>query len=676
VALPDGSSPLTGRLPLTSPEMSRRTLAITLATMLLTGASAVVGVPAAGAILFSACASTPGFTCATVPVPLDRTGALPGTISLSVARRLAGAAPSRDAVVALAGGPGQAAVPLAEFIAQAISPALSTRDLLVFDQRGTGTSDPLSCPALTSATTPERSSSVSALVERCARELGPPRGVYTTQESVADIEALRQAAGYEKLVLYGTSYGTKVALKYAERYPQNVEALVLDSTETPEGPEAFHVSTFKAMTPVLRELCSRGACAGVTKNPVTDVAHLVTRLSKGPLTGHAYDEHGKPVKLSVTRSDLYGLLLAGDLDPALRAEMPAAVHSALGHDPGPLLHLEALGGVAPAGEESSEVDLALFVDTSCEETRFPWQRTAPEATRAVEVEGALNAMPTSDFYPFDPEAGLLDQTIPLCLTWPDASPAPPGEAALPDVPTLIFSGGQDLRTPTENARNVAKLIPDAQVLTVPYAGHSVVGSDLTGCAQAALVTFFAGAPVKPCHASVNHFPPAPLAPGSLAAVNPTPGVKGAAGRTLTATVDTVGDLRRTIIVLAINLGQVPVGARFGGLRGGTVKVNKTGVVLSHLSYVPGVQLSGVIPTELLLKDKGSAANLTIAGPAAANGHMRISQGEHIAGVLAGRGFAVTVPAKALGARAARAGREPEWPAASLSFPLPGLARIR
>ena len=69
----------------------------------------------------------------------------------------------------------------------------------------------------------------SKLFEQCAMEIGPARGGFTSEESVADIEALRVAGGYQKLVLYGTSYGTKVALEYAQQYPQNVEALVLDS---------------------------------------------------------------------------------------------------------------------------------------------------------------------------------------------------------------------------------------------------------------------------------------------------------------------------------------------------------------------------------------------------------------------------------------------------------------
>src|SRR5271166_5168528 len=68
--------------------MSKRTQSIALATTLLSGASALIGAPPAGALPFSPCASSPGFTCATVPVPLDRHGTAPGTLSLSVERKL------------------------------------------------------------------------------------------------------------------------------------------------------------------------------------------------------------------------------------------------------------------------------------------------------------------------------------------------------------------------------------------------------------------------------------------------------------------------------------------------------------------------------------------------------------------------------------------------------------
>ena len=331
-----------------------------IAAIALVPSAAGMAASANAAVTFTPCPHSTAYTCASVPVPLDRSGAVPGTLSLSVARRMAGSAPSNVAVVALAGGPGQAALPLAEYIPQAIAPALGSRDLLVMDQRGTGTSDPLACAAL------ERISNepVGRVFEQCAHQIGPARGAFTTAESVKDIEDVRRAAGYEKLVLYGTSYGTKVALEYAERYPQNVEALVLDSVVSPTGWEAFHLSSFAAIRPVLEELCSAKACAGVTTNPVGDIALLNARLLRHPLTGSVFDGSGRRHASSLSSQGLLGILEAGDLNPALRALLPAAVRSALAGDAGPLLRLQLLAeGLIPnlpnegSGEEGESGDV-------------------------------------------------------------------------------------------------------------------------------------------------------------------------------------------------------------------------------------------------------------------------------------------------------------------------------
>ncbi|HWW89472.1 MAG TPA: alpha/beta fold hydrolase [Solirubrobacteraceae bacterium] len=623
----------------------------------------------AGALSFSPCDASAGFSCASLPVALDRSGATPGSVSLSVERKLSGSAESRDAVVALAGGPGQAMLPLAPSIAEAISPALLTRDLLLFDQRGTGSSGPLECPALSSQREIGAGHSYGEEIARCARQLGHARGAYTTRESVQDIEALRQAAGYEKLVLYGTSYGTKVALQYAARYPQRVESLVLDSAETPEGPEPFHVATFRAIGPALREVCSQQACNRVSSNPLGELARLVEELNIRPLTGEAFDGRGRPVKRLISSADVFSLLLAGDLNPEIRPQLPAAVHAALNHDPASLSRLLALVNLHPAGETSSGIDIALFLDTSCEETPFPWQRSAPEATRAVEAEAALNALPSSDFYPFDPESALFDQTIPPCVSWPNASPAPPPVGALPNVPTLILSGAQDLRTPTENARRVAGLVPDAQLVRVPYTGHSVVGSDLSGCAKSALTSFFAGSLVRACAPAVNRFRPAPLAPRALSSVAPMPGLGARQARTVAATVDSLLDLRRTVLTVALDFGTIPSGASFGGLRGGSVTVTKAGARLARFSYVPGLQLTGLVPLGILLRNAGAPASLTVAGPAAPSGHVRIGPGGRLSGVLAGRSFHVSAAAKVRLARAGQGGQAP-----SPAFPASPLAR--
>jgi pimeloyl-ACP methyl ester carboxylesterase len=593
-------------------------------------------------------------------VPLDRAEAVQGTISLSVERRLAGVAPSRDAVVALAGGPGQAVLPLGEFIAHAIAPALGSRDLLMFDQRGTGASDPLSCPVLETFSTKP----ASQLFEGCASELGPVRGAFTTQESVQDIEALREAGGYEKLVLYGTSYGTKVALEYAERYPQDVEALVLDSVVPSDGPEPFAIPTFQAIAGMLDELCADSACAEIASNPLGDLASLTARLRKRALSGSVYDGSGKRHSSTLGEQGLLAILEAGDLNPALRALLPAAVRSALQHDPDPLLRLHLLSeGLIPnvpiestPGEASQEIDEALFVTTSCEESPFPWQRAALPATRLTEALDYLHAQPTSAFYPFDAVTAYANSLVPDCAAWPDASPAPPPVSALPNVPTLILSGEQDLRTPTADARRVAALIPDAQLLVVPYTGHSVLGSDLSDCSSLAVKAFFGGEAVQPCAATTDPFAPTPVTPTKLARVQPPGGFGGKPGRTLVAVLDTLVDLNRQLIGATLQAdAELPSGSSFGGLRGGYAKLTTSKAILKDFSFVPGVQLTATFPVR---DGELQAANIRVSGTEASPGSVHFGgSSERVTGTLAGRHFDVSLAKVKLSRVSAD-----EWPA--------------
>ena len=611
-------------------------------------------------------------------MPLDRSGQVPGTVALKLERKLAGFSPSRNAVVALAGGPGQSALGLGEFIAKAIGPALGSRDLLVFDQRGTGESGPLSCPALSSQSELEHAHSIGELVGRCAQQLGPARGDYTTQESVADIEALRRADGYEKLVLYGTSYGTKVALEYAERYPQHVEALVLDSVVPTTGPEAFAAGTFQAIGGALGELCSDRACAGITSNPLADLARLTAKLRKHALSGSVYDGSGHRHTGRLTEAGLLGILQAGDLNPALRALLPAAVVSALRHDPDPLLRLELLSeGLIPnvpgkrPVESSESIDETLFVDTSCEELPFPWQRAAAAPARLGEALTSLRGMPSATFYPFDASTALSASLVSVCASWPDASPPPPAQAPLPSVPTLILSGAQDLRTPTANARSVAALIPGSNLLVVPFTGHSVLGSDFSGCAEQAVGAFFAGTPVQPCGPTQNIFSPTPITPTKLAYIHPPSALPGKAGQTLTAVLDTILDLNRQVIGATLQANsELPIGSSFGGLHGGYARLEPSKVVLHDLSFVSGVRLSGTFPVK---EGQLQTATIRISGPTASPGAVRVGSSKTVSGTLGGRRFDVSIAKVKL----ARAGSgDGEWPTGRVAFPLSGLAHLR
>ena len=652
-----------------------------LAVSLLTGVLAGVGAASASAALpFLPCQSAVGFSCATVAVPLDRSGKAPGTVGLTVERKGAGIVQSQSAVIALAGGPGQAADPLGEDLAKSISPALATRDLLVFDQRGTGRSAPLNCPIFSNEAALEKASesTIGSLVELCALQIGAARGAFTTQESVEDIEAIRHEAGYKKLVLYGTSYGTKVALEYAERYPQHVEALVLDSVVPSSGPEPYAIERFQAIGGMLAELCSNRACAGITTNPLGDLARLISQLRKHRLRGSAYDGVGHRHATSIGESELLDILQAGDLNPALRALLPAAVHSALDHDPGPLLRLNLLAEgfipnvpVRPGNREAEraakeEENDALFLATSCEETQFPWQRAAAAPARLAEALAALHAIPPADFYPFDAAAALQSSLVPVCASWPAAAAPPPAAAPLPNVPTLILSGGQDLRTPTAGARSVAAQIPDAQLLLVPYTGHSVLGSDFSGCAQAAVSAFFAGAAVQPCAASTNIFSPTPLAPRKLTSVHSLPGLRGKPGRTLTAVLDAIVDLDRQVVAATLEAEQeLPSGSSFGGLRGGSARLTATAATLRGFSFVSGVALSGTFPVK---NHELQPATIRISGAKAAAGTVRLSADKRVTGTLGGKRFDVSLTTVKL----SRTGAGGEWPTGRVQLPLPAL----
>jgi pimeloyl-ACP methyl ester carboxylesterase len=629
----------------------------------------------AHALAFTPCPQGGDFACASLSVPLDRSGAVAGGVTLAVERLQAGSAPSDTAVVALAGGPGQAAIPAASQLAAAIAPALSGRDLIVFDQRGTGSSGPLACSALEGET---GISAIGQAFERCALQIGADRGSYTTQESVADIEALRVAMGYRRLVLFGVSYGTKVALEYAERHPEQVQALVLDSVVPHERDDPFQLATFKAVAPALAELCSRRACAGIASDPLGDLARLSARLKRHALSGHVYDGSGHRRGSAMSDVALLNLLAAGDLNPSLRALLPASVASALRGDPAPLLRLNLLseglvpnlpGGPAPAGWQrvrsaraaagassvahpaptgdgaapiggggaptNDGVDEALFADTTCEEGAFPWSRSATAAVRVSEALAALHALPASSFYPFDASVEWADSVLPGCAHWPNLAPPPPPAAPLPAVPTLILSGAQDLRTPTSGAEAVAARIPGSSLVVVPFAGHSVLGSDFSGCAQAAVKAFFSAAAVQPCLAGTNQFAPTPIAPTGLSRVTPIGGLSGTPGRTLAAVLDTIVDLERQVVGATLQAQQrLPSGSSFGGLRGGYARIGSSSLHLHRLSFVPGVQLTA---TFHLAKGKLQPSSVRVQGTLAAAGSVRVG-GPIVTGTLGGHRF--------------------------------------
>jgi pimeloyl-ACP methyl ester carboxylesterase len=487
--------------------------------------------PASQAAKSKPCKRQPSFACATVTVPLDHAGRVPGTIAIryAVQRRVPA---TRPVLVALSGGPGQSSVTAAESFALSLEPALKRYRLAVLDQRGTGESGALNCPVI------QHEDGLAPVLPQeladCAAQIGARRAFFSTVDSARDLEALRQALGVEKIALMGVSYGTFVAQQYARLYPEHTDRLILDSVVGAKGIDPFLLDTYLRTPRVLREQCARRACAGVTKDPVADVAKLVATLEKGGISGTTYDHRGRRHTTHYdTADDLANILIGADLNPYVQAALPAAIHAAGNGDPAMLLHLRR----ATAGPPTKLADLSagLNVATNCQDTHLPYPLSAPPADRPTLLEQGLT-LGDAALYPFTHATVASNSIAHDCLLWPGADGISlPSQAPLPDVPALILDGRLDLRTPLENGRQLALELPHARVVTVPGTGHDELDSDVTGCTAIALRRFVNRERVgDPCSGKTNAVEPYPIAPRALSAFRAAPGTSGARGRVVSA----------------------------------------------------------------------------------------------------------------------------------------------
>ena len=567
------------------------------------------------------CPDDPSSRCGTLNVPLDRTHQLKGTIPIKFA--YSGNLRGKTPILALSGGPGQAGVALLGDFADSLRPA-GRRGVVVLDQRGTGFSGVLRCKAL------EKSDLLKATKEaaECAKKLGARRDYYFSDDSVADIDALRNALGIRKWAVYGVSYGTKVATLYAQRHPDRVDRLVLDSVVEPGGPDPLYGPTFAAIPRVLGDVCALKLCQSVTKNVVADMSKLIAKLANGPIKGTLIDARGKRHTRTFGRNRLFSALLTGDFDESLRAELPTAIRSALHGDAAPIIRLAHRAGlIEGGGDDPHFLSATLYAATVCTEQTFPWDWNADATVRLAQAKHAVDAIPTAALYPFDRKTALDSDEIYLCARWPAvkrALPPPPGP--MPDVKTLLIEGKTDLRTPIEGAVKLAALLPHSTLVAVPGTGHSVLGADLTGCSDKALKAFFADRKVNThCRRKNGRIrPDGPIA-ASLKDVKPAV-APGTRGRVVSAAALTVYDVleQGADSLLSNPLGLI----EGGGLRGGRFFETRNSIRMRGVTLVPGVSISGDITD-------GGGARFSIAGSKSARGHLRI-RGNHVAGTIGGR----------------------------------------
>src|SRR5262245_36604898 len=286
-------------------------------------AAVVLALPASAAPSDEPCPA--GLRCLSVEVPIDRSGRVPGTIALHV-EVLPAKGREKGALMLLTGGPGQVATQsfrLGRARTAAYYRGLAPGYTLVaFDIRGVGRSEPLTC-------TPKHfGGTTSGFVTACANAMGPRRDFYGTAEHAEDVDSVRRELGYDRIALYGVSYGTKLALAYSLAHGSHVERLLLDSVVSPRDPDPYFTNVLSQLPTLLRTYCADGVCRDATPDFAGDVAALSRRLVEHPLEGTVRRRGGATTEVRLDQSEFFALLLDIGWNAGMSAELPAAVHAA------------------------------------------------------------------------------------------------------------------------------------------------------------------------------------------------------------------------------------------------------------------------------------------------------------------------------------------------------------
>jgi pimeloyl-ACP methyl ester carboxylesterase len=441
-----------------------------------------------------------GARCGTVTVPLDRLD--PGGATIRIAFEFHPATASArqpvSTIVSSNGGPGVSNIASAGFWLDRLRPLLGRHNFLAVDHRGIGASQAIDCPGLQHV----QGDQVSAARE-CGAKLGTAAYRYGSGDVADDIEAVRRALDLDKVDYYGVSYGAVDVRAYAYRYPQHLRSAILDSPFNSED-AAFVRTLPTAMARISTLVCRRSpSCSAGNPRPRKTFTDLVQLLRRHPVEGTGYDADGTPHRLSANERALLGILYNDYFaDPAFlnQGEIFAAATALRHGDATALLRLLAESpsptDFGPAnGSVSVGADYAVY----CADSRFPWDKNAPEPTREAQYQAGLQALPHNATRPFTPSAWagfiasqpvLLIPGADACVPWPKPirpnPPFPDNQAFPARVPALLLGGGLDyLDINTE--RGLRPLFGNGTFVTVANAGH--VTTWWNPCAQAIAVRF-------------------------------------------------------------------------------------------------------------------------------------------------------------------------------------------
>ena len=389
------------------------------------------------------------------------------------------------------GGPGGSTIDTYTSILLTSQPLLAHRDIVLFDQRGTLYSQPallcaeydqLMLDTIEKDLSDEESLQLELQAAKACRLRLEAEGVdldaYNSLENAADIQAIRQALGYEQINLYGVSYGTLLALHTMRFYPQHLRSVILDAVVPPQINFILQVpqTAQRALDQLFQACAEDKNCDQAYPNLETVFYQVVDQLNQSPVKIAMTDpESGvtyqAPINGDTFLEGIFQLLYIGDLIPAI----PRTIYDARNG------HFDFFARILSILVFDRTTSYGMYYSVLCAED-------ADFNASQIDLSGVSDQIAQAEMD--GPQAFLKS-----CTVWDiDPLALPMDEPVSSDIPVLVLSGGFDPITPPAYGQIAAQTLERSAVFVFPTGGH---GAALDGVCQDQIIRSFLDDPNTP-----------------------------------------------------------------------------------------------------------------------------------------------------------------------------------
>ena len=395
-----------------------------------------------------------------------------------------------DPVFLTQGGPGGSALDL--YPSMLISATFGLdRDYVIIDQRGTRYAEPsLVCPeereawldaeeeGSDEAEDEDENGAIWACHDRLVTE-GVDLSAFNTRQIAADIDAVRQALGYEQINFYGVSYGTQIGQYLMAYYPETLRTVILDGVST--LPLDYLNKSLGVHHRVLEQFFDGCMTDPDCRSDYPDLElrfeRFLAELDRQPATITFQDPYSQDSLTDEMEGPYFLTLVLGSFyfDKAY-AILPFLIDQA---EHGKYDFFKSLGEYVLFEETMSS---GLFNSVIC----------AEHATFEVDS----NLKESVPVWLADMEDGGSEDNHQDCVIWNVEVPQDRlDEPIRSDVPTLLLSGHYDPATPPENGDKVLAGLTRGYHIIDPVGSHGIAFSD--GCTQGIVGDFLSNPKKEP-----------------------------------------------------------------------------------------------------------------------------------------------------------------------------------